>query len=91
MSYRHVVLFKLHDGADAPAAVAALEAARPRSGASRWVITPSLDDRKGTVIVEDATFADEEAFDAWRKSALHLAAVAHMRANADWLVGDWVE
>lgn len=91
MTYRHVVLFRLHDDADTGAAVAALEAARPETGASRWTITPSLDSRKGTVIVEDSTFDDEAAFHAWRVSDLHLAAVAHMREHADWLVGDWVE
>lgn len=91
MPYRHVVLFRLHDGADANAAVAALRAARPRLGASRWHITTSLDERKGTVVVEDATFDDEASFAAWRVSEQHLAAVAHMKAHADWLVGDWVE
>jgi hypothetical protein len=91
MPFRHVVLFRLHEGASASDAVAALEAARPRLGASRWTITTSLDDRKGTVVVEDATFDDEAAFQAWRVSEQHLTAVAHMKENADWLVGDWVE
>lgn len=91
MTYRHVVLFRLHEGADAEAAVAALQAARPRLGASRWTITTSLDDRKGTVVVEDSTFDDEASFQAWRVSEQHLAAVAHMKEHADWLVGDWVE
>lgn len=91
MTYRHVVLFRLHDGADPAAAIAALEAARPRLGATRWHITPSLDDRKGTVIVEDATFDDEASFQAWRVGELHQQAVAHMVAHADWLVGDWLE
>lgn len=91
MPYRHVVLFRLHEGASTEAAVAALEAARPRLGASRWTITTSLDDRKGTVVVEDSTFDDEASFLAWRVSEQHLTAVAHMKENADWLVGDWVE
>lgn len=91
MTYRHVVLFQLHEGTDADAAVAALEAARPRLGASRWTITTSLDTRKGTVVVEDSTFDDEASFQAWRASEQHLAAVAHLREVADWLVGDWVE
>lgn len=91
MPFRHVVLFRLHEGASASDAVAALEAARPRLGASRWTITTSLDDRKGTVVVEDSTFDDEAKFQAWRVSEQHLAAVAHMKQNADWLVGDWVE
>ncbi|GGO92467.1 hypothetical protein GCM10011584_28940 [Nocardioides phosphati] len=42
-------------------------------------------------MVEDATFDDEAAFQAWRVSEQHLTAVAHMKENADWLVGDWVE
>lgn len=91
MTYRHVVLFRLHEGADADAAVRALQAARPRLGASRWTITTSLDDRKGTVVVEDSTFDDEASFQAWRVSEQHLAAVAHMKEHADWLVGDWLE
>jgi hypothetical protein len=91
MPYRHVVLFRLHENADADAAVAALQAARPRLGASRWTITTSLDDRKGTVVVEDSTFDDEASFQAWRISEQHLTAVAHMKEHADWLVGDWVE
>jgi hypothetical protein len=91
MPYRHVVLFRLHENADAEAAVAVLRTARPRLGASRWTITTSLDDRKGTVVVEDATFDDEASFQAWRVSEQHMAANAHMRDSADWLVGDWVE
>lgn len=91
MTYRHVVLFQLHEGASADEAVAVLQAARPRLGASRWTITTSLDDRKGAVVVEDSTFDDEASFQAWRVSEQHVRAVAFMRENADWLVGDWVE
>lgn len=88
---RHVILFRLREGADADLAIQLLEAARPAVGTSKWVITRSLDERKGTVIVEDTTFADQASLDAYRASAGHEPVAAYMAEWADWFVGDWWE
>ena len=87
---RHVILFRLHEGADADRAVELLRSFQP-PGTTKWVIERSIDDRKGVVIVEDATFQSQEALDAFRVSDDHADAVAFMKENADWLVGDWWE
>lgn len=87
---RHVILFHLHDGADADEALELLRSFRP-PGTLKWTIEKSLDERKGTVIVEDATFESQAALDAFRVSDDHAAAAEFMKANADWVVGDWRE
>lgn len=87
---RHVILFRLHEGADPDRALALLRSFQP-PGTTKWVIERSVDERKGIVIVEDATFESEAALDAFRVSADHAEAVAYMKDNADWLVGDWWE
>ena len=87
---RHVVLFKLREGADADRALALLRSFRP-PGTLRWVIEKSIDVRKGDVIIEDSTFESLEALDAFRVSPEHAEAVEFMREHADWVVGDWWE
>lgn len=89
--FHHVVLFRMHDGADAEAAVAVLDASRPDDGVVDWVVTRSLDDRKGVVVVESVSFVDQAAFEEFRDSAAHRAAGAHMAQVSDWLVGDYEE
>ena len=88
-SFHHVVLVRLHDDADADAALAALGAARPVAGLVSWQVHQSLDDRKGRVIAQVSVFESVDAFHTWRDSELHHAAVAHMRDVADWLIADW--
>lgn len=89
-SLRHVILFRLHEGADAERAVELLRSFQP-PGTTKWVIERSIDERKGVVIIEDATFESQAALDAFRVSEDHAEAVAFMKDNADWLVGDWWE
>ena len=87
---RHVILFRLHEGADADRALELLRSFRP-PGTTRWVIERSIDERKGVVIVEDSTFESAAALDAFRVSPEHAEAVGFMREHADWVVGDWWE
>ena len=87
--FHHVVLFRLHDDADADAAMAALNEARPTSGLVSWQVERSLDERKGRVIAQVSVFESADAFEAWRVSEPHQAAAAHLREAADWLVADW--
>ena len=88
-TFHHVVLFQLRDGADADAAMAALNDARPTSGLVSWQVNRSLDERKGPVVAQMSVFASEDAFHTWRDSERHEAAAAHLREVADWLVADW--
>lgn len=88
-TFHHVVLFRLHDCADADAAVAALSKARPTAGLVSWQVERSLDERKGCVIAQVSAFESADAFQEWRASEPHQAAAAHLRDVADWLVADW--
>ena len=88
-AFRHVVLFHLHEGADPEPALRVLRDACPETGVLTWTVTRSLDQRKGIVVVEDATFVEREAFEDFRASDGHQAAVAHMSQCSDWVVGDW--
>lgn len=87
---RHLILFRLREGADPDTAIGLLRESRP-DGALKWVIERSLDERKGIVIVEDTTFVDQAALEAFRVSAAHQASVDYMREWADWVVGDFWE
>lgn len=92
MTLRHVVLFRLHD--DVPAerrdeALRQLRALGDGPGILEWHIELSLDERKGTVIVEDATFESAQALQTYRDSPAHRETVALMAQIADWLVGDY--
>jgi heme-degrading monooxygenase HmoA len=87
--FHHIVLFKLHDDADADAAESALNSARPRAGLISWQVERSLDERKGRVLAQVSVFESADAFHTWRDSDLHRSAVEHMRNIADWLVADW--
>jgi len=93
-AFRHIVLFQVHaDVADAQVdeEIDALRSLGSLPGIERWVVERSLDDRKGVVIVEDATFVDRAAFEAFRSSEQHRAVGEQLREIADWLVGDFVE
>jgi len=90
--FRHVVLFRVRDDvadADLSAAVETLRGLGVLPGVTGWSVEPSLDTRKGRIVVEDATFADRAAFEAWRVSPVHRAAAERMSGIADWWVGDW--
>lgn len=93
-AFRHIVLFQVHPGVTDPQVDEAVDALRSLGslpGIERWVVERSLDERKGVVIVEDATFVDRAAFEAFRSSDQHRAAGEQLAAIADWLVGDFVE
>jgi hypothetical protein len=90
--FRHVVLFRVRDDVadpDVSAAIAELRAVGEGPGILSWDIALSLDTRKGRVIVEDGTFVDRAAFDAWRATDAHRAVGERMSAISDWWVGDW--
>lgn len=92
MTYRHIVLFRVHDDATDAEVSEALEALRALgsvSGALTWHVAPSFDTRKGRVIVEDATFASVAEFEAFRALPEHQEVVARMAAMSDWWVGDY--
>lgn len=71
-------------------AVAALRALGSLPGVVTWTVAPSLDTRKGRILVEDATFIDEEAFLRWRASPDHRSVAERMSTISDWWVGDWL-
>ena len=90
-TYRHIVLFRFRDTADAHARAAAydaVDATGSAPGIVSWRLDWSLDTRKGPVLVQDAVFDSRAAFEAWRDSEPHRRAGQVMSQVADWLVGD---
>jgi len=90
--FRHVVLFRVRDDVtdpDVSAAIDALRALGDAPGVRSWTIKPSLDTRKGRVVVEDGTFVDRRAFELWRAGEEHRRVAEKLSLIADWWVGDW--
>ena len=89
---RHVVLFRVHDDcrdADVEEMVHQLRALGDGPGILSWRVELSLDERKGRVIVEDATFASQEALETFRRSEAHVVTAERMSTMADWLIGNY--
>lgn len=94
MTYRHIVLFRVHDDVDDDRVTEAIERLRSLGvlpGILSWRVELSLDTRKGRVIVEDATFGDAAAFGRFRQSPQHALSARVMAQISDWLVGDFAE
>lgn len=90
--FRHVVLFRVRDDVadpDVSAAVDALRLLGAEPGVISWDVARSLDTRKGRVIVEDGTFIDRVAFEAWRAGDEHRRVAERMARISDWWVADW--
>lgn len=91
--YRHIVLFRVHDDVSdgrATAAVRRLRSLAVLPGVLSWRIEQSLDTRKGRLIVEDASFADREAFESFRADTRHAVVAAMMSEISDWWIGDYI-
>ena len=94
MAYRHIVLFRIHDGVDEQQLADAIDALRGFArfpGVESWVITMSLDERKGRILLEDASLVGREGFDAFRLDPAHVRAARLMSEIADWWIGDYEE
>ena len=92
MTYRHVVLFRIHDDVgehDVARAVDGLRSLSDLPGISTWTIARSLDDRKGRILIEDAEFTDADVFAAFRAHPRHSAVAAELAAISDWWIGDY--
>ena len=92
MTFRHIVLFRIHDNVTnhrVDDAILRLESLTDLPGVESMRIERSLDGRKGRIIVEDATFEDARAFTAFRASRAHVVVAAEMAEVSDWWVGDY--
>ncbi|MDT3346252.1 Dabb family protein [Microbacterium aquilitoris] len=92
MAYRHVVLFRIHDHVeehDVARAIDRLRTLADLPGIIDWRIARSLDERKGRIVVEEATFESAEAFAAFRAHPRHEAVAAEMAEISDWWGGDY--
>lgn len=90
--YRHIVLFRIHDGASDEQVTGAIDSLRSLAvlpGVVSWRIERSLDVRKGLVLVEDATFTDRAAFEVFRADPRHEKVAQQLSEMADWWVGDY--
>ena len=94
MSYRHVVLFRVHEQVSDAQLSAVIERTRAvlrgAAGVVSAYVEVSRDARKGRVVVEDVTFADGAAYEAFRGSREHEGITAVWAGMADWVVGDYV-
>ena len=93
MAFRHIVLFRVHDDVDIELldrTVEELDQFARLPGVVSWTVRRSLDERKGRVIVEDATFENREAFESFRNDPDHIAAGQRMSRISDWWVGDYL-
>lgn len=92
MPLRHIVLFRVYDDvpdADVTSIVADLGTLGDLPGIEAWTVELSLDERKGRVIVEDATFTSEADLENFRVSDRHAEVAARMSTMADWLIGNY--
>lgn len=91
--YRHIVFFRLHEATTEAQKLQAIDTLKKlgenNEGLIEWVITESLDARKGTIIIEDSTFKDEMSFQKFRTSTAHMEATKIMGDVSDWWVGDY--
>lgn len=92
MTFRHIVLFRIHDGVTndrVSAAVTRLESLATLPGVLSMRIERSLDGRKGRVLIEDATFVDAAAFASFRTAPPHIEVATEMAEISDWWIGDY--
>jgi len=92
VAFRHVVLFSIHDDVIDDRVSEAMERLRSLAdlpGVTAFAVARSLDERKGRILIEDATFSDVATFAAFRGSPDHLRVGTEMAAISDWWVGDY--
>lgn len=88
----HTVMFKIHDevsDADITKALQLLAELGDEPGVESWIIKESIDTRKGRMIIEQAVFESEEAYQVFRSSTAHVTVGDFMKEIADWWVGDY--
>ena len=92
MVYRHIVLFRMRPDvldSEMHAAIADIRSVMAPPISRTCSVMQSLDDRKGRMIIEDATFDDAAHFEAFRRSEAHRDLGVRMESLADWWVGDY--
>ena len=90
--FRHIVLFRVYDDVSEShidEAIAALRSLAAGSGAAEFEVHRSADTRKGRLIVEDTTFSDRRAFEAFRQSGDHARVASQLAEVSDWWIGDY--
>lgn len=87
---RHVTLFKARPGVTAQDIIGLLERLSALPGILEFTLKDSLDTRKGTIVLLDATFTGTAAFEAYRAAPEHKDVAGHMSLIADWWVADYL-
>lgn len=94
MRLNHTVLFKIHDEVSDELfqkALQLLTSLGDEPGVVAWTIKESIDTRKGRIIIEQAVFTDEAAYQAFRTYRAHVEVGNFMKTIADWWVGDYLQ
>ena len=92
--YRHIVLFKIYPETkeeQIDTAKQLLWELGNQEYIKEWIVTESVDTRKGVVIIQNGLFLSREDFEEYRKTDLHRRVGEHMSKVADWVVGDYLE
>jgi hypothetical protein len=93
VTLRHIVLFRVREEVDDERLddlMAALGAFAMFPGVTSWIVARSLDERKGRIVIEDATFKSPEAFEGFRADTAHARVAQMMSEISDWWVGDYL-
>jgi hypothetical protein len=89
---RHIVLFKTYDGTTQETIDRALVLMRLMCEAPQVLhseVGVSQDTRKGIILFELVDFADEAAFEAFKKTQAHVDYAEFIRDHADWIIADY--
>lgn len=90
---RHITLFRINDDVP-PDQVREILGRLQELGVGNehvlsWEAAESLDTRRGTVLIVNSLFADQEMLAKFTTSERHIAAARVMRSIATWLVADY--
>jgi quinol monooxygenase YgiN len=88
---RHIVIFLLKPVVDVNEVLSLLRSLQKSEDVIELTAEQSLDTRKGIVVIENALFKDEAAFERFKKSEHHKEVGERMSQLADWLVADYIE
>jgi len=91
---RHITLFRVNDEVPRETIERAITLLQglgvENEFVMSWEVAESLDTRRGTVLVVNSVFTDQEALTGFTTSERHIAVAQVMRPIATWLVADYL-
>lgn len=90
---RHIVMFRIHEDVSDDAvteAVVMLRSLEEIPAVRSWRVERSTDERKGRVIIEEASFDSTNHLRAFQADPRHVSVGKRMSSISDWWVADYV-